>query len=440
MSLLSLKYALKSIIENLKEDYVVSSGNELVKSIEKVYSNYYAVNSIEHVDERDWFIFVDAGFKPYALDIAVVMPTQIGALVRDSEGKLSLVSQILGKPSTDSIILYTSRRRLRTDFDFRISITPMSSENLLFHDNSVCNRISVDLSAIIREFAGSTGLTRKARFFVRLANYVESLVELSYGLKIYMEIKERLGVESYVVLDGTLIKWFGVEKKIGYDGLDIVSTILETSVSDVKNLLNRVIGLSKTTKFTTIARSYSTFRKALGSMDGEGLYTTVDTSKAIEAVNELKSLINRFALKSFTKEIIKTLCRVVFNQHGVYVARFPITTDGNTVFIMDVYVDKPILKIERNLVELDPNAANEANARLERIIPSLFSKRSRLAGEPPYGYMEVDQIVRLPGKLSRVFEEALISYMRSLRDPELNPLIQAFTTTLRMRYGYGEGY
>lgn len=431
--------ALKTVIEMLKEDYLVSSRDELVKSIEKIYANYYAVNPLDHVNGDSWFIFVDAGFKPYVLDIAVIMPIQIGALIRDDKGVIRKISDIMDKPCTDSIILHAGRRRVRAEHDFRITVSPMSRENLLFHDSVACSRVSEEISGIIKRFTGSTGLTRRSRFFVKLANYVESLIELAYGLKTYTVFREKLGVDPYVVLDGTLIKWFSIKKKVDYDGLDIVAAILETDVREVKVLLNRVIGLSKTTKFTTIARSYSTFRKTDGSLSMEkGLYTTIDTAKAFDAVNELENLVKTYALESFVKETVRTLCRIVFNKYDVYVARFPVTADRRTIFITDIYVDKPIIKVEHGNVYLDVNVANEVNDRLKRVVPQLFARRSKLASEPPYGYMEVDQLVRLPSKLSRVFETALIEYMRSLKDPVLTPLIQAFTTTLYMRYGYGE--
>ncbi|MEM0380961.1 MAG: hypothetical protein QXT88_00850 [Desulfurococcaceae archaeon] len=432
--------ALRYVVEKLKEDYLISSRDEITRSIENIYTNYYAVNTLNPVDSNDWFIFVDAGFKPYALDVAVVTPVQFGALIRDENGIVRKISDILNKPCTDSILLYAGRRRVGTEHDFRISISTMNRENLLFENSSSCIRISEKLSEIVRNFAGSTGLTRKSRFFVKLANYIESLIELTYGLKTYILIKEKLGIDPYVVLDGTLIKWFSIKKRVEYDGLDIVATILETDVKDVKAYLSRVVGLSKTTKFTTIARSYSIFVKAenKSSWKSRGFYTTINTVDASKVIAELEKLFEKQISESFIKEIVRTLCRIVFNKHMIYVARFPVTADQRTIFVIDVYIDKPVIKVDRGKVYFDNDAAEEVNNRLRKIVPQLFSIRSKLTGEPPYGYMEVDQLVRLPSKISRVFETVLINYMRSLNDPSLTPLIQAFTTTLYMRYGYRE--
>jgi hypothetical protein len=136
------------------------------------------------------------------------------------------------------------------------------------------------------------------------------------------------------------------------------------------------------------------------------------------------------------EEVVRVINRVVYDRNGVYVARFPLTPDSRNVFVLDLHIPEPILSVGDD-VRFNVDVATRVREVLSGVVNELFRIRSKLTGEPPYGYMEVDRVVRFSKEEDKVFEGALISLVRSSLEDELaDVLVQVFSPTTRMRYGY----
>lgn len=391
-------------------------------------------------------MFVDSGFKRYVMDVATITIMQVGACIRDPSGRVVSLKEMINEAPIDSYMFYTSRRRVEDRFEFEVKILGLSDENFLVKFNDSF-KISGAVVSRIREFISSSSrakaFSKKPRFFVRLSKYLSDLIELAYGLKIALELDKKLGIKPVVVLDGTLIKWFSIERlgKTVVDGFDIVVELIRSSGLNVdqtvtSDLLSRTIGLAKTSKFTTLARCYELFSSNASSGGSLGLFTNVNVNNANAVSGTLHGLLKQRGLREFVDETIKVFNRVVFDKNGLCVARFPVSPDGRSVFMVDLYVNDLILKLEGQNLLFNSNVALEANDRLNKFVPELFSRRSGLVGHPPLGYMEVDQAVRLPSNITKKFEEVFEHYLFSKSDLTLQPLIQAIQQSLRMRYGY----
>ena len=426
---------LTEVINDLKHDYLSSRSDELVKIRDQVIKSYYEVKDMNTLNEPFALGFVDAGFQQYKTDISFIIPIKIGALLRDSEGRLLTVSEVLNKPPVENIVLYSSRRPSGGKYEFRVKVRSANKDSLLFKKPGDDLIASQEINRFIREFI-KPSLKRKPAFFTRFTRYVEGLIELAYAVKLLHEAREAGLKLKYVVLDGTLIKWFSVERAgSGYvDGLNIVSALTGIEVEKIKDLLWSIVGLSKTTRFTNIARSYRLFQSLRNSL--RGLYTTpnVDGGEAIRRILSEKLSINEE--RGVVSEIIKALNRVVYDKNNVYVARFPLTPDLRNVFVLDLYTPEPILSVSDEF-RFNVNIAIKVREVLDEVVNELFRIRSKLVGEPPYGYMEVDRIVRLSREESKAFEDTLLSLVRNLLEEDLaDVLVQVFSPTTRMRYGY----
>lgn len=431
---------LEEVIEDLITDYLNSRNDESVRIKNEVFNTYYEVKEIGLPGKPSVVGFVDAGFKPYRTDVSMVIPIRLGALLRTEDGGLLSVNEVLNKPSTEGLVLYSSRRATGEAFEFRVKVRSSSGDSLLFERSGDDTVASQELSRFVREFISSS-LKERPGFFTRFTLYIEGLIELAYAVKLLDDVKHEAGVDpKCVVLDGTLIKWFAVRRGSAgaIDGINVLSVLTGLEPNNIKDLLWRVVGLSKTSKFTSIARSYSLFRKAGIEVRGSGgLYALPNAGGGDRVCRLLSELLTDPRKRVFAEETVRILNRIVYDRNGVYVARFPLTPDRRNIFMLDVHTPEALISVGDG-VKLNINTLNQVRQLLEGVVNELFRSRSKIVGEPPYGYMEVDRLVRFGGEESRSFERLLIGLISSGLDEELSEVLaQVFSPTTRMRYGYG---
>ncbi|RLG81888.1 MAG: hypothetical protein DRO40_09005 [Thermoprotei archaeon] len=435
---------LGTLIEDLRSDFIETQRDEYIMLRREIYNNYYKVSPFSINNAPQTIAFVDGGFKPYQLDVSIIIPLQIGAYIRvNDDRRLKTVKEVLDIPVTDNLLLYSSRRRRGSKYVFKIRIKSFQKTGLLFDKDNPDDEVSNKINTFLLEFSGLSE-SRSPKFFVKLTKYIEGLLELAYTIKLLMKTEEESLLDqplSYAVLDGTLIKWFSIktQKKLkGIDGLDILSAILNTEPEKIKKYLYRVVGLAKTTKFTNIIRGQILFLSKTSSMKhSRGAYTMVNTEALNAICDKLNNFLDKYPATDFVLETLHLLNRIVYNLHNIYVARFPITTDYNNIFMIDIHLDKPIIWMnKKNKVEVNISQARNVNPYLSYIVNTLYYHRTSVPGEPPYGYMEVDGLVRLSESIRSLFENTLISVLRRYDDLTSRILIQVFSPTTRMRYGY----
>ncbi|MET1160093.1 MAG: hypothetical protein ABWW65_03950 [Thermoprotei archaeon] len=436
MSSNSLITVFQEIARSLIEDYIASSEDFFIKTRSEFFQKYYRVSELRE-GEKKGFLFIDAGFKRYELDVAYILPLQIGGLYRSEDNELVGVDKVLNYPPVDFMILYSSRKRSGDRYSFKIRVK-CPGRTLLFGEPGNCEEVSNKLSELVNELVLTSKdyaqKSRSPRFFAKITSYVEGLLELAYGIALRDKLAEKGYVEkdTPVIIDGSLLRWFSVRRGASVDGLDIIACILGTKPSLLIDKLGSVFGLAKSTKFTIIARSYGLFSRARRS--GIGLYTSINHNSLEELRSYMKEILEKHALQSFLEETTRLVNRIVYEKHGIYVARFPVTSDYSTVFMLDLYTRKPIISVDRNGVDISIEAAKSVNERIEKTVHSLYSRRSRVVGEPPYGYPEVDSLVRFVKTTQKTIETLLLSAIG--REEASTPLLQALASTLRMRYGY----
>jgi len=429
---------LNEVINDLKQDYLSSKSDELVRVRDQVLKSYYEVREMSSSNESFAVGFVDAGFpgfRRYRTDISFIIPMKVGALLRGVDGRLMTVNEVLGKSSVENLILYSSRKPSGEEYEFRVKIRSVSNGSLLFERSGDDVIASQEINRFVREFVRPS-LKKEPAFFARFTKYVEGLIELAYAVKLLREVREAGFNVRYVVLDGTLVKWFAIERAGSgrVDGLNIVSALAGIDVETVKNLLWGIVGLSKTTKFTTIARSYRLFQEF--KKISKGLYTIPNIKNGGTLCEILSKQLSTPKKRGLVEEVVRVINRVVYDRNGVYVARFPLTPDSKNVFVLDLHIPEPILSVGDE-VRFNVNVATQVREVLGGVVNELFRIRSKLTGEPPYGYMEVDRVVRFSKEEDKAFESALISLVRgSLEDELADVLVQVFSPTTRMRYGY----
>ncbi|ADI31861.1 hypothetical protein [Staphylothermus hellenicus] len=429
---------LSSIVDDLRRDFIETQQDQLISLRREVFHKFYAVENIKRDSEKVPVGFVDAGFKPYQLDVSIIIPIQISGIVRDENGKLHKIKNLLDKPVNDFLMLYSSRKRRENKYIFTIKIKSFYDNSLLFNKREDAEEASREINKLLLDISGST-IFESPKSFVRLTKYIEGLLELAYALKLLLLLEENGSiVPRYIVLDGTLIKWFSIPRSPrGVDGLDILSIILGISVDEIKKYLFRIVGLSKTSKFTNIIRSHSLFHaKKPDIINGRGLYSLVDLEGIGEAAKILEEYWGRGGSKDFVRETIHIFNRIVYSNYGVYVSRFPITPDYKNVFILDIYLDQPIIDLGKEKVVVNKDKASNVNPYISYIVNTMMHYRTRAIGEPPFGYMEIDNDVRFREDRRKFFEQAFRRILRSRGDLSSRILEQVFSPTTRMRYGY----
>ncbi|MEM2021028.1 MAG: hypothetical protein QXP80_02230, partial [Zestosphaera sp.] len=308
MSRVKLIDVLEEVIEDLMTDYLNSRNDESVRIKNEVFNTYYEVKEIGLPGKPSVVGFVDAGFKPYRTDVSIVIPIRLGALLRMESGGLLSVNEVLNKPSTEGLVLYSSRRAVGEGFEFRVKVRSSSVDSLLFErpgDDAVASQ---ELSRFVREFISSS-LKERPGFFTRFTLYIEGLIELAYAVRLLDGVKREAGIDpKCVVLDGTLIKWFAVRRGSAgaIDGINVLSVLTGLEPNNIKDLLWRVVGLSKTSKFTSVARSYSLFRKAGIEVRGtSGLYTLPNIGGGNRVCRLLSELLTDSRKRVYVEEAVR---------------------------------------------------------------------------------------------------------------------------------------
>lgn len=429
-----------SLVEDLREDYIASREDKYVKIRREVFKNYYIVKRIQNLQPAT-IGFVDAGFKKYKLDVSIIMPIHLGGVIKDLDGNILTLNNLLEEPPTDMLLLYASRRRHEGGYKFKFRLKTLHKKSFLLEDEAGAEEANKRLNEIL-EASGLTLSRKTPKIFTKLTQYIEGLVELAYAIKLLMKLEEKGYNIDYIVLDGTLVKWFSIrraEKPQRIDGLDIVAAILGEKINTVKPYLSRIIGLSKTTSFTRLIRSHELFYYKLvdPGVPRDNLYSLIDIYGVKRASKLLTDFLSKYPVKDFVLETIHILNRPVYFYHGIYVSRFPLTMDGMNVFTIDIYLERPIIDLkEEEVVVSEDQWITSVNSCIMYIVQSLFSQRTRIYAEPPSGFMEVDNLVRFRPELQALFEQALLAALSQVDDLTARILRQVFTSTIHMRYGY----
>ena len=412
------------------------------------FKNYYKVKTLEKVVSSE-IGFVDAGIYPLDLSVATLMYIQLGGLIRDRSGNLKLVNSVSGLeklPPIERIILSVTKRRKMVNgtirYFFEVEIRSPEKNSLLFETPDDARRVSKRIT----EMLGALGLTvdlKKPRLYRKLSKYIEGLIELAYGIKLLKEAKL-----DKVVIDGTLVRWLRpkrLRKDYKIDGINILAALTDLKENEViRECLEGIYGISKTTAFPTVSRAMNLFSEAL-SYGKHELYTIVDDGRINYLKMKLEEAEDRFS-KEIVEDVIKRFGSKVFPQNNVWVLRFPITMDGNHVMVLDVYSEKPVIyyvKEGRNerVLKIYPETIAKVNSKVEEGVLKIFYVKSPLIGRPPMGLMEVDEHVRISGELRKT----IMSYLQIAalkyagKDPSmLKTLFQIISGSMRLRYGYGE--
>ncbi len=440
---------LNELVMDIKNDFIETTNDEYIELRRRIYNAYYDVSILSNTSPQV-IAFVDGGFKLYQLDVSIIIPLQIGAYIRvNDDSRLRTVTDLLNKPITDTILLYSSRRRENDKYKFKIKIRSLQKTNLLFDKDNPVDEATRKINNLISEISGLSE-SKAPKFFMKLTKYIEGLLELAYTIKLLMKLDEENPLDqkvSYAVLDGTLIKWFSIKTQKKFkdiDGLDILAAILNTETYKIKDYLFRIVGLAKTTKFTNIIRSQTLFLSKINEEDiykenSYGAYTLINIDSLHSIRDKLNSFLEKYRATKFINETLYLFNRIVYNVHNIYVARFPITTDFHTIFMLDIHIDRPIIwfdEIRDKGVNVNIDYAKKVNPYVSYVVSTLCHKRSPNQVRTPAGYMDVDQLVRFTEPLRSFFEEMLIQVLSKYDDLTFRILRQVFTSTVRMRYGY----
>lgn len=427
----TLEERLKAVVRVMVEDYRGLGELEIFKVREEFFRSFYEPAGFgEGLDYP--IVFVDSGHtgKSYSTDSFSFTLMNLGAVVRRGSN-LEYITNSSGVPEVESYAIYSSI----TPLGFRVLIEPLDERQLLV-ESERAGEVSDMLSSLITQgldsaFGISLGAwERKIRYFNRMANYIISLMELSYCVKALEKIPG-----SICVLDGTLVRWYGaggMPRRIGFDGLDIVSLLTGLSEDRIVNeLLGRVYGLAKSTKFTTIARS----RRLL---EGRGGYGSISVGSVRRASDVLRGVYAKDP--GVAEKLLHTVAAPVYGRHGVYALRTPLSVDGVNIYVFSLYTRSPLIKLREGFA-VDEASVEEASKRLAVGAGAIFSRLTRAPGYPPHGFMEVDQLVRLRKEYVRKkFEPRMISFIREVSGRANHPLIEVFKYEATKRLGYMRGF
>ena len=120
--------------------------------------------------------------------------------------------------------------------------------------------------------------------------------------------------------------------------------------------------------------------------------------------------------------------------------RTPLSVDGVNIYVFSIYTRSPLIKLREGFA-VDEAGVEEASRRLAVGAGAIFSRLTRTPGYPPYGFMEVDQLVRLRKEYVRKkFEPRMISFIREVSGRANHPLIEVFKYEATKRLGYMRGF
>ncbi|MEM1803218.1 MAG: hypothetical protein QXR80_01785 [Desulfurococcaceae archaeon] len=433
---------IRKLAEEMCQDYNVSKRSSIVKLREELYNKYYVVEPLREVKQEHPVVFVDAGFQVFETDVAILIPVNIGARIRDEDGNLRRVSEISDFPPIETYFIYGRIIEEESKPEFKFRIFPVDESPLLLPQplaeeisNSITGIVNTRLNIQLEDKSRTSLKIREdhARRFKRLAKYIEGLLEIAYAMRAGDLIARR----SIKVVDGTLVRWFGLKqlRMFKFEGLDILSAILKVDKEKIARKIGEIYGLVKTTKFTSIARARTIFRK-YGFSDA-GLYANV-TEESVKAVAEElnKMLLEGVIDKTTAEDVLTSLIRTAHPYTGIQVARFPVTADNVNIMYLEVHHDKPVLNIANNEVHFDSTSARELHSKVEEAVNNILAYRSTIEGSPPHGFMEVDRDVRLGGNMARKIEYMIVNSIREVTRELGHPLELVFSSSWRMRIGY----
>lgn len=419
----------------MHEDYLKSHESIVVKKRSELYSRLFKVAPIPSVKQEKPVVFVDAGRLDLETDVSALTVVNLGALVRRVDGELVTLNEYLGDPGVEAIetlVVYSTIQWDGLSHVYRVLIEPVAAGSLLFENRDPVS-VSRDISdAVNNEVKASHIQVRKApRVLKRVHSYIVGLAEVAYLARILSHMPEGIGV-----VDGSLLRWF-TRGELARGGYRILSAVSGLNDPRLRETLTSIIGVSKTSKFTNVARAYNLFTGYAGSMDSSrGLYGYVDSESA-ERARGILDEIARLGV-DLAREAAGVFNRKVFKEGNIWVFRIPVTGDMEWVLHADYYVEGPVATVEGDgKVYVNEDLAGRLSERIHRTIREVFAKRSSLQGHPPYGLMEVDVNVRIDKAKSENLRQLLLAGLKEATGRGNHPLIQALETTLRMRYGYG---
>ncbi len=419
----------------MHEDYLKSHESIVVKKRSELYSRLFKVAPIPSVKQEKPVVFVDGGRLDLETDVSALTVVNLGALVRRVDGELVTLNEYLGDPGVEAIetlVVYSTIQWDGLSHVYRVLIEPVAAGSLLFENRDPVS-VSRDISdAVNNEVKASHIQVRKApRVLKRVHSYIVELAEVAYLARILSHMPEGIGV-----VDGSLLRWF-TRGELARGGYRILSAVSGLNDPGLRETLTSIIGVSKTSKFTNVARAYNLFTGYAGSVDSpRGLYGYVDSESA-ERARGILDEIARLGV-DLAREAAGVFNRKVFREGNIWVFRIPVTGDMEWVLHADYYVEGPVATVEGDgKVYVNEDLAGRLSERIHRTIREVFAKRSSLQGHPPYGLMEVDVNVRIDKAKSENLRQLLLAGLKEATGRGNHPLIQALETTLRMRYGYG---
>ena len=421
-------------VKMLREDYIASRRAGIISVREEVYKRYYRVepNTVSRQDKP--IIFVDAGFHLLETDVASLLVMSLGGVVRDPEGRLLYPPSIGDYEFPETLLIYGRFIMEESGPGFSVKIIPFTTENILFRGENA-RVVSSELNKLIGEKSRLriTSL-RDLKLFKKFIKYLEGLIEVAYGLK----MQDLIGSHSLVFVDGTLSRWFSIPSRIkqfNFDGLDVLGLLTGFKKEDLVYRLKSVYGLVKQSKITSIARARWLFASNVKNPLGLHTYTNPDSARV--AAQLINDRIRRNYGGEAAREVTRLFNRVIHPSMSVWAARFPLTTDGSTIIHLEAHLDKPVVGYD------DKNGAypiEESAQYIEKTVPvvvrELLSHRSMIYWYPPYGFMELDEKVRIPMSRLRRLEDLFINTIRKYTGEEGHPLEYLFESTRRMRLGY----
>jgi len=435
-----LRERIMRLVRAMREDYQRAHESDLVILREKAFKEFYKVSPIKPVSQSKNIVFVDAGFHSLKTNVMYLFIVYVGSAVRTPYGELRYTSQLGEYEFPEVIFIYGRWGEKNGKPWFTTRIMPLSESNLLFTDERaqhVSTKLTEHVNKRLESIGGGVDTVRLYKLFSAAMEYLEGLVEIAYGLS-----TAKITGDSLLVVDGGLARWFTIKSNIrllGFDILDVLSILLEGMYGKEvihEELTRKVYGLVKRPRFTAVARAHSLFSGHGSSQSGFFTYVCEESvNKAVDVINsDMKSKYS----ESILKETILLFNRPATPSKNLWITRFPITTDGNTVLFLEAYSGKPIVDydpVERNVFAVS-ESVREVGERVKNTVGEVMAIRSRTTGLPPYGFMEIDEKVRVESWIANMIEDMIADAIREEVGGAGHPLEQLFGVTRRMRLGY----
>lgn len=433
-----LRAVLDELAGDMYSDYVKSSESRVIRARDELYEKYYVVKPFNKRRQTRPVVFVDGGFVSFETDVSILIVAVVGAEVRDVDGELKAISEVTDYPPVNEYFIY-GRVIPGDGVDYKLKIYPVDEYSAVIDDSNK-DEVSAAITGLINEKAARGAGPRGAILLKKLVKYVEGLLEVAYALK----VSSAIAVDPVIVVDGTLARWFSVERSrfFGFDGLDLLAAMTRLDKPVLREKLRDVYGLVKSAKFTAIARArrlIDKYSSVKGTMAGH--YTTITPTSAELATEYLNKLMSDGSLTaSAAAEAVGTLNRVIHPYNGVYSARFPLTGDGKGILHFEIHIDRPIIRIDNGRAVCDVDAAAEASTRAEAALNEIMTYRTAIYGYPPFGFPEVDEAVRVPRNVADTIEMDILSALLRKTKKGGHVLEMAFPSVRRIYYRIYDHY